>query len=256
MIRVARLGISPVKSLGLQHPREIRLETFGVARDRRFVLLTKGRQLLNSRRYSSIMAIGSDCDDEGTRLTLRFPDGRILEGGVEVDDEPWRFDLWGETVRAHRVLGPWSEALSEFAGTDIVLVRPDEPGEGTDGSAVSLVSLASVTELSRRAGRETPVDAGRFRMMLEIDGCAAHEEDSWLGRGVRVGEATVRVTELDPRCAITTLDPATGASDFPTLKTIAGYRGVTNGELCFGVYATVDSPGTIRVGDEVEPLDV
>jgi uncharacterized protein YcbX len=52
---------------------------------------------------------------------------------------------------------------------------------------------------------------------------------------------------------VTTLDPATGVRDFPTLHVIKGYRGVSaQGNLEFGVYAEVLEPGTVRVGDGVE----
>ncbi len=58
-----------------------------------------------------------------------------------------------------------------------------------------------------------------------------------------------------PRCVITTLDPATGHRDFPTLHVIRRYRGVSaDGDLPFGVYADVLEPGTVRVGDPVRPL--
>jgi len=128
--------------------------------------------------------------------------------------------------------------------------------DGIDARPVTLVSLASVEELSRQGGRDRPVDARRFRMLIEVDGCAPHDEDTWAGRRVRVGEAVVLVGDPVPRCVITTLDPQTGTRDFPTLKVIRSYRGVSaEGELLFGVYGDVVEPGAVHVGDEVELLD-
>jgi hypothetical protein len=73
---------------------------------------------------------------------------------------------------------------------------------------------------------------------------------------VRIGDAEVRVGDPVPRCVITTLDPETGMRDFPTLSVIRSYRGVSEDkELEFGVYGDVVRPGTIGVGDPVEPLD-
>jgi uncharacterized protein YcbX len=115
------------------------------------------------------------------------------------------------------------------------------------------VSTASVEELGRRAGRETPPDARRFRMLVEIAGCHPHEEDSWRGRRLQVGSAVVSVGGPIPRCVVTTFGPDTGVKDFDTLKTIAAYRGVTpDRDINFGVYADVRQPGTIGVGDSVE----
>ena len=93
-------------------------------------------------------------------------------------------------------------------------------------------------------------------MLVEIDGCAPHEEDTWSGRRVRIGDAEVRVGDPVPRCVITTLDPDTGQRDFSTLSVIRSYRRVSKDkELEFGVYGDVVRPGSISVGDEVVPLD-
>jgi uncharacterized protein YcbX len=91
-------------------------------------------------------------------------------------------------------------------------------------------------------------------MLIELDGCTPHQEDSWSGKRVRLGDAIVRVGSLVPRCVITTLDPDTGRPDFPTLDVLATYR-KRERELVFGVYGSVARPGTIRVGDPVIVLD-
>jgi uncharacterized protein YcbX len=93
-------------------------------------------------------------------------------------------------------------------------------------------------------------------MTLDVEGCAApHEEDTWDGRRVRVGEAVVEVHGPVPRCVNTTRDPATGRRDLDTLRIIKEYRGLRDGDcLDFGVYAEVVEPGSARVGDPVEPL--
>ncbi len=47
--------------------------------------------------------------------------------------------------------------------------------------------------------------------------------------------------------------PRHGAQDFPTLDALADYRRAAAG-LLLGVYADVERPGPIRVGDAVEVL--
>jgi hypothetical protein len=93
-------------------------------------------------------------------------------------------------------------------------------------------------------------------MTIEIEGVdEPHAEDAWASRTVRVGRAVLRIGEQVPRCFVTTLDPSTGVRDFPTLHVIKQYRGVSaDGDLPFGVYADVVEPGTVRVGDPVEPM--
>jgi MOSC domain-containing protein len=255
MIRVARLSTAPVKSLGLSHPNRVRLERFGVAENRRFVLVTPDRELIDASRYGALMTVHSECDADGTRLKLLFPDGSVLEDDIELEGEPFAMDMWGRSLDVRLVAGAWSAALTEVAGGPMRLVRCERPGDGNDEYPVSVVSLASVAELGRRSGRDEEVDPARFRMLLELDGCVPHEEDRWLGLDVRVADALIRVADHDPRCSITTMNPDTGEVDYPTLKVIAAYRGVRGKHLNFGMYAEVLEPGTIRVGDAVIPLD-
>ncbi|MDP3768494.1 MAG: MOSC domain-containing protein, partial [Dehalococcoidia bacterium] len=85
-------------------------------------------------------------------------------------------------------------------------------------------------------------------------GASPHEEDTWLGRGVRAGNAVLRVKMRDSRCAVTTHSPETGELDMNTLKIIASYRTDQPKEVNFGVYCTVAEPGEAAVGDEVVPI--
>ena len=93
-------------------------------------------------------------------------------------------------------------------------------------------------------------------MLISIAGCEPHEEDEWLGRRVRVGDAVVRLHEQVARCAITTQSPESGVPDFDTLREITGYRGTRAGDgkhIDFGVFGEVEQPGRVRVGDSIEP---
>jgi uncharacterized protein YcbX len=126
-------------------------------------------------------------------------------------------------------------------------VRTEHPAQ-VQGEPVTLAASASFARFSEEAGCE--VDRRRFRMLFEIDGCEPHEEDGWLGRRVRVGEAVVRVVEPVERCVVTTRDPDTGERDVPTLDILRRYRGTCD----FGVRARVERPGDVAVGDPVEAL--
>lgn len=254
---MARLSITPVKSMQLQHPAGIRLDRHGVAEDRRFYVADGDGRLLSGRPHDRLFPVKAEYDPEGERLTLRFPDGNVVEGEVGAVTGPVvRTSFWGRPVTGHELAGPWTTALSKYVGNPVRLVRADRPGQAVDSHAVSIFSTASAEELDRQAGRsDRPLDRRRWRMLVEVTGCRAHEEDEWVGGRVRIGEATVEVIRTDPRCRITTLDPDTGRKEFDTLKVIAVYRGTDpEGGLPFGVYAEVIEPGAVRVGDPVRPL--
>jgi uncharacterized protein len=158
-------------------------------------------------------------------------------------------------VTGRVVAGPWEEPLSELAGHAVRLVRTDRPGTGLN-ETVTVVSDGSLDRLARQAGTDE-IDSRRFRMLFELTGCEAHEEDTWKGRRFAVGEAVVQVGGPVDRCAVTTRDPDTGKRDLDTLGLIKSYRGQreSDGAILFGVYGSVLQPGRVRVGDALEPLD-
>jgi uncharacterized protein YcbX len=249
---LVRISTTPVKSLLLHHPDELELEPFGVARDRRFYLIREDGRLLAGLHHGPLALVRADWDPDRDRLTLTFPDGGVVEDDVRLA-EAVLTDFWGHRVEGRAVEGPWADALSRHVGRTVRLVKADVPAGGVDAEPLTLVSSESVAELARQAGFAA-VDGRRFRMLLEIEGCAPHEEDTWRGRRVRLGEAVVEIGGPVPRCATTTRDPATGKRDFDTLRAIAAYRGKRDGKkIDFGVYAQVVAPGRVRIGDVVAP---
>ena len=255
MKTVSWLAIAPVKGMALMHPEEIALERYGVADNRRFHVIDGDGRRYGQIRNGTLVRIVPSYDSGGDRLELRFPGGEIVAAEVALG-EPVTTDFYGRPVRGRVVEGPWADAISAFAGRPLRLVKTDEPGAGVDRELgpVSMLSDASLDELARNTDRDG-VDARRFRMLIGVGGCAPHEEDEWLGRLVRVGEAVVRLHEQVARCAITTQNPETGVPDFDTLREIPKYRGLRDGKYVdFGVFGEVERPGRIRVGDPVEPL--
>jgi uncharacterized protein YcbX len=258
---VARISIAPVKGLGLVHPEEVMVETTGVLENRRFHIVDAHGRRYNQIRKGALVRVKPEYDAEREWLALRFPDGSVAEADVALDGEVTT-DFYGRPVEGNYVTGPWSEALSQWFGRELRLIQ-SPPGTAVDRSRghVSLVSRASLAELGEKGGRDGPVDGRRFRMLFEVDGCEPHEEDGWVKRQVRIGEALVRLRNDVGRCAITTQNPETGVPDFDTLRTIAGYRRMTQNEagkehIPFGVYGEVLEPGRVHLGDPVELVEL
>ena len=264
MARVARLSIAPVRGLGLQHPDAIDLTEMGVVNDRRFYLVDDHGRLVDRLRAAQLCRVFAETDSDATWLKLTFPDGRVVDGDVKLD-EPVQTDIYNRLAIGHVVGGPWAAALEPFVGRPVLLVRCDRPGgtrirAGEDHvrNAVSLVSDGSLAELASQLGVER-VDGRRFRMLVELEGAEAHEEDGWIGGEVAIGSAALSITKPDARCAITTQDPDTGERDLDTLRTILRYRGFRAGDpehkIDFGVLGEVAVPGRIAVGDSVTVLE-
>jgi uncharacterized protein YcbX len=254
-MRVVRISVSPVKGFRLAHPEEVELGPDGVVENRRFFLVGRDGQRLRSSATPWPVRVRAEYDSEAERLRMSFAEGGEVEGDTTLLADPVHSTSGTIDVTGRVVEGPWEAPLSRLAGQPVRLVRADRVGAGLN-APVTLVSQASLWRLAREAGRDE-VDPRRFRMLFELGGCEPHEEDSWEGRLFSIGAAVIRVGGPVERCAVTTRDPETGERDLDTLRLIKNYRGRREGDgaVVFGVYATVDRPGRVRVGDPFEPLE-
>ncbi len=254
MATVRAIHISTVKSLRLLPVPEARIERDGIPGDRRFALLdTRRGRVATQREIGALAQIQSRYDAATGELALVMPDGSEVAAAVN-GGRPSSVKLWDRIVEGSELDGPWAEAISEAVGRPLTLLEVTGDIRARDSHPVSLLSQASADEVGRRGGIDGGFDARRFRPTLLLDGLRAHEEDEWVGRPVRAGEALLSVIRLDPRCSLTTRHPETGERDADTLRWLASYRRAEDGDVYCGLYADVLEPGTVRVGDTVEPV--
>jgi uncharacterized protein len=254
--RVVRMSVAPVKALGLLHPSEVVVGASGVVGNRRFWLRDEHGKLFNAKREGLLLQIRPEWDESSRRLALTFPDGRRVDAIVELAEQIDAM-MYGELRSSRRVVGPWQDAISEFIGRRLEFLWADDGSVDrlTSNGTVSLVSMASLARLQKEMGSDRPLDGRRFRMLFEIEGVGANEEDAWIGRHVQVGDAELVFHGDIGRCIVTSRDPDTGDVDLPTLITLAAYRreGVSE-PLPLGIKGTVYTPGRVRLGDTARPL--
>ncbi|MGZ4197780.1 MAG: MOSC domain-containing protein [Solirubrobacteraceae bacterium] len=253
-ISVTGLSITPVKSTRLHEVDKIELGRSGVRDNRRFYIVDGRRHLINGKRLGELNAVVAEYADP--RLKLTFPDGTTVEEDVRLGEEV-ETKFFSVTDSGRLLEGSFSQALSDYAGRPLELVeaRASAIDRGSMGVA-SLISRASLARLAQENGGDHGIDWRRFRMLIEIDGVQAHEEDTWLGRATRIGGAVVMWGGNVGRCLTTSRDPETGDVDLPTLDMLRSYRGEVNSTepLPFGVYGEVIDEGEIQLGDTVELL--
>ena len=147
-----------------------------------------------------------------------------------------------------RVMAIDDPALAQELGSDQPPMRSDKAI--TDCRPVSLFSIQTAQKLGGELGRA--IDQRRFRanLYLDLEGSEGFAEDGLAGTAVKIGkDVVIQVIDRDPRCAMITLDPDTGARDFDVLKTVtAGHEGFA------GVYGAVLAEGIVRPGDTVQRL--
>ena len=134
------------------------------------------------------------------------------------------------------------EELLEFRA------RPAKPF--VDLAPLMLLTSASIAAIARSAP-ESRIDVRRFRPSVTIDAVeqSRFPEQAWIGHRVRVGGSVWRVRMTCPRCVMTTHGFADLPQDPAVMRRLVSAAG---GNL--GVYASVERPGRIRVGDGIEAL--
>lgn len=253
-MRLARLGVTPVKGTAHLHPDLLALDRAGPRFDRRFCLVdpAAGRVV---KTVEAPVTLGWTAEFDGRTLTIAFPDGDVVRDEVG-DGEALTAEYWGRRPTLVTVPGPWSPACSRRLGRRVVLARAQEPGAVVYGAAVTLVTTASLHEVARRLGRAGDLldDAERWRATAVVDtaGAAPFVEDGWLGRDVDLGGGVVvRPTRHVARCAVVRRRPRRGDRDpVDPLAALAPDRR-RDGEVVFGLEADVVAPGVLRVGAPV-----
>ncbi len=140
-------------------------------------------------------------------------------------------------------------AIEKRFGKPVFLLR-DYRGS-FDVAHVSLISAQTVQRIAEES--QTDANPWRFRpnLLVYLEGGAAFDELKWVGRVLRLGDkARIAVTEVDERCVMITLDPATSESAPQVLKCV-----VQQHNKCAGVYATVLTPGEVCTGDGINLED-
>lgn len=122
-----------------------------------------------------------------------------------------------------------------------------EPGYTTLHGRCSLAALATAVD-------EAPeLTEHRFRSNIAVDGLDMGEEQSWVGRNLRIGNIEFKAVSAVTRCLATHANPRTGKRDLPIMKTLLEL--FPSERPTFAIMMTTDRGGWIRVGDKVELND-
>ncbi len=277
MIRLEALHLHPVKSTAVRAVLHGEVEPWGLARDRRWMVVDATGECVTAREEHRLLTVTADttATDPGLAHDLRLTAPGTTPLEVDVPDGP----ALPVTVHGRALEGTAApERAGDWFGTvlgrdDLRLVhvrtpRPlnaahGRPGEATafaDAYPVTLASASSLrrlqewvaeTALERGEQPEAPLAVERFRPNLVVDGdLEPFEEDGW--RRVQVGAVEFRVVKPVDRCVMTTVDPTSLERSHEPIRTLAKHR-KWDGATWFAVQLVPESVGEIRVGDEVTP---
>jgi uncharacterized protein len=265
---VAELRIHPVKGLrgGVHTAADV--APWGLAGDRRWMVVDAAGRFLSQRELNHMALI--EARNTATGITLTAPG---MEGASipfpGPDAETLDVVVWRDTVGAVAAGAAADAWISAALGLPCRLVyladttsRKIDPAFATagqtvnfaDGFPILLASLASLADLNTRLA--VPIPIGRFRPNIVVSGAAPWAEDCW--RRIRIGGVLFSVVKPCSRCIITTIDPETGQRPdmAEPLRTLGKFRRDRRGGVMFAQNLIPGNAGRIAAGDRVEVLEV
>jgi uncharacterized protein YcbX len=117
-----------------------------------------------------------------------------------------------------------------------------------EAGRVTLHGRGSLQAFAAAVG--TDVSELRFRSNIAVDGLGAWEEQSWVGRKVRIGAVEFYVIKPKTRCLATHANPETGERDLPILTTLTQKIGQENPTFAVAMHPN-GAGGQIHVRDQV-----
>jgi len=220
---VAMLRRYPVKGMGGESLSTLRLDRRGVTGDRWYAVedgdgrFASGRDGQRTVHRAAVFAYAARTDA-----------GRVLVTGGE--------GSW-------RVGDPGLDAeLSAAMGT-AVTVRAEGEVPHLEAGQVSLVGTASLEWCRHHLGVDA--DPRRLRPNIVLRTSVPFVEETWVGMVLTLGSTELRVAERIERCPTVDLAQDGVTTTTPFLRALAEER-----DLCLGVYAMVEHPGEVALGDE------
>jgi len=275
-IEVSALAVHPVKSTAIRHVHRAEVQPWGLAGDRRWMIVDDTGTLVTARELHELFRITADAPETNPPAPKSL---RLSADGHEPVDvaEP---DSEHVPVRLHRhdlLARPADDATNAWLRSvlgrdDLRLVWCDDPtrrslnptysrpGDHTafaDGYPITLASLDSLARLNEwmvddalQRGEEPapPLPIERFRPNIVVHGAEPFAEDTW--ERVRIGDVTFRKAKLVDRCVMTTISLVDLTTSKEPIRTLARHRR-WEGNTWFAIQLVPETTGEIEVGDPV-----
>lgn len=274
----------PVKSMGGEVLDATPLGPRGLPGDRAWAVRDEVRGgIRGAKKIPALMRLSavypSTPPTEGSGpAVITFPDGSTCTTtdpdvnerlSRAVDHQVTLWPLVPPENREHYMRGAPTHGDFEQEMREVFARLPDEPlpdltvfppelfelesqaGTYFDAYPLLLMSTSSLRTMNARHA-ESRFDVRRFRpnFVIDTDGADGFPEIDWGGRRLRIGDAVVQATIACPRCVMTTH----GFADLPKDPGIMRALVKETGGI-LGVYAAVETPGTVRIGDPITFVD-
>jgi uncharacterized protein YcbX len=261
----------PVKSMQGERLSAVDIGVHGVIGDRAYALREANGRVVTAKKWANMLEFSSRYDAPPTSgalapLRITLPDGRTIQAQAP-DTSAVLSAVLGRPVMLERAQSDQPshaeiDPTTVFGDVPVENVLPGRTAammpdafalpSGTffDSASIHVIASGTLAHLHTLIGPDAQVDPRRFRPNMVVEtalGVEGFMEDDWLEGTLEVGER-VRIVQLRPtrRCVMTTHRQADLVRDLRILRTAVQHH-----HDHVGVWASIDTGGTVRVGDPV-----
>lgn len=275
-VELRAIALHPVKSTAIRHVHRADVRPWGLAGDRRWMVVDEAGVLVTARELHELFTITADTPETSPPSAGPLRLSADGFGSIEVDEPAT--DLVPVRLHSHDLLArPAHESASAWVRKvlgrdDLRLVWCDDPsrrslnpahsltGDHTafaDGYPVTLASLDSLARLNEwmvedalLRGEEPPaaLPIERFRANVVVAGADPFAEDAW--QRVRIGAVWFRKAKRVDRCVMTTISLQDLTTGKEPIRTLARHR-LFDQKTWFAVHLIPETTGSIAVGDDL-----
>lgn len=286
---VSGLWRFPVKSMVGERLEQVELTGRGLLGDRAYALIDANTGKVVSAKSVRLFPGMLDCrasfveppheDRELPPVRITLPNGSSATSGSDRVDrvlsayfgrdvtlaraapDDYTIDMYHPDVENINPAGYRDTFVEQKLGSALFAeagaASPVPVGSLFDLFPVSILTTSTLERLGDLQPRSR-FDERRFRMNTIVSTKEpGFLENGWVSHELAIGDAArLKVTLPDSRCVMTTLSQDDLPKDTEVLRTLAQHNRIKVGTAgrfpCAGVYAVVEAPGSMRVGDRVE----
>ncbi len=231
---VVTINRYPVKSFAGESLESCKVETYGLQGDRAYAFYDHAQEGWDG--YVTARSI-----PQMLSYQAKLYDDKVCVTSQDQRQFGWNRDLLAE--------------IQQFSKKEISMLEYQAPNvENPNLLSVDMASLLIVTDASLQRLEKLwakNLDNRRFRsnIVISLNDKTIYESD-WIGKQLWIGNVKLSVDQACQRCSIVTMDPDTLDRESSLLTTIKEKMG-----LCFGLYASINQTGEIRLGEKVYVVD-
>ena len=252
---ISSIHYCPVKSISFQSIQSCEIKkNLGIANDRIFAFsrsvdLEKAKLIekdVKERKLNNFLTLKNspvlnkyNFVYENNKLTLTYNNEDIIS--ISADNSNQRLLLSNKIMELEDSL---SQPISLLKNTDFPFY--DTSHSNNVFNSMSLINLNSIKDFEKKINEKIQIQ--RFRANFYVDGIEAWEERNWVGKIIKINNASFKVEKNIPRCVAINLEPNTDDNSLNLLQSLKK----TYNHFDMGVYLTSLEDGKIEIGNKIE----